>query len=223
VLIRRERYFLLSVATSQRRPAPHSSSVSLTRSEITHHDQVDAMTQALLRWNLVATENYARCYDRVEPLKWDEMLRNMGAVFFALPLCLIAAADPFTGAWTLNLLESKLPPPLPRSQIVHIKANRTGIHVREEIVNEDGQPMTVTVKAKFDGKDYPASGSPFADSVTYQRIDSHTLKGVVKKAGKVVTTETATVSADGRTLTGAYTGTDATGKQVDAVAVFERK
>jgi len=49
------------------------------------------------------------------------------------------------------------------------------------------------------------------------------LKGVVKKAGKVVTTETATVSPDDRTLTGAYTGTDATGKQVDAVAVFERK
>ena len=112
------------------------------------------------------------------------MSRNVSAVFLALPLCLIAAADPFSGAWTLNLLKSKLPPPLPRSQIVHIKANRTGIHVREEVVNEDGRSMTVTVKAKFDGKDYPVSGSPSADSVAYRRIDSHTLKGVVKKAGR---------------------------------------
>lgn len=151
------------------------------------------------------------------------MLRNLGAVFLALPLCLMAAADPFSGAWTLNLSKSKLPPPLPHSQIVHIKANREGVEIREEIVNEAGHRMRVTVRAKFDGKDYPVSGSPFADSVAYQRINSHTLKGVAKKAGKVVTTETATVSPDGRTLTGAYTGTDATGKQVDAVAVFERK
>jgi hypothetical protein len=151
------------------------------------------------------------------------MMRKVAALLLALPLWLVAAADPFSGAWTLNLSKSNLPPPLPRSQMVHIQAHRNGIEIREEVVNEDGHPMIVTVRAKFDGKDYPVSGSPFADSVRYQRIDSHTLKGVVKKAGKVVTTETVTVSPDGRTLTGAYTGTDATGKQVDAVAVFERK
>ena len=150
-------------------------------------------------------------------------MRRTVLAFLALPLCLAAAADPFTGTWQLNLSKSKLPSPLPRRQVVHIRADRNGIQVREEIVNEDGRPMTVTVKAKFDGKDYPVSGSPFADTVAYQRIDSHTLKGVVKKTGKIVTTETATVSPDGSTLTGAYTGTDAAGRQVDAVAVFEKE
>ena len=79
------------------------------------------------------------------------------------------------------------------------------------------------MNARFDGKDYPVTGSPFADAVAYERIDSRTLKGTVKKAGKVVTSETVTISADGKTLTGTYSGTDATGKQVDAVAVLDRQ
>jgi hypothetical protein len=41
--------------------------------------------------------------------------------------------------------------------------------------------------------------------------------------GKVVTSKTATIFADGKTLTGSYSGTDATGKQVEAVAVLERQ
>lgn len=71
-------------------------------------------------------------------------------------------------------------------------------------MEEKGQRLTVTVNARFDGKDCP-------------------VKGAVKKAGKVVTSETATISADGKTLTGSYSGTDATGKQVEAVAVLERQ
>ena len=35
--------------------------------------------------------------------------------------------------------------------------------------------------------------------------------------------KTATIFADGKTLTGTYSGTDATGKQVDAMAVLERQ
>ncbi len=47
--------------------------------------------------------------------------------------------------------------------------------------------------------------------------------GGFQKAGKVVMNETVVVSPDGKSLTGTYSGTDATGKQVTAVAVFERK
>ena len=145
------------------------------------------------------------------------------AVLCTLSFCLFAAGDPFSGAWKLNPSKSKLPPPIPRSQTVRIKAGSRSIRIREDIVDEKGQRLTVTVNARFDGKDYRITGSPFADAVAYQRVDSHTLKGTVKKAGKVVTSETATISADGKTLTGTYSGTDATGKQVDAVAVLERQ
>ncbi len=145
------------------------------------------------------------------------------AALCALSFCLFAAGDPFSGSWKLNPSRSKLPPPIPRSQTVRIKAGSRSIRIREEVVDEKGKRLTITVNARFDGKDYPVTGSPFADAVAYERIDSRTLKGTVKKAGKVVTSETATISADGKTLTGTYSGTDATGKQVDAVAVLDRQ
>ena len=135
----------------------------------------------------------------------------------------LAGADPFSGTWVLNLSKSKLPPPLPRSQTSSIEANSKSIRIRELIVNDKGEQMSITVDAKFDGKDYPIIGSPFVDTVAYQRVDSHTLKGIVKKAGQVVTTEQATVSPDGKTLTGTYSGTDLSGRQVTGVAVFEKQ
>ena len=135
----------------------------------------------------------------------------------------LAAADPFSGTWVLNLSKSKLPPPPPQSQTSHIKASSKSIRIRELVVNDKGEQMSIAVDAKFDGKDYPITGSPFVDTVAYQRVDSYTLKGIVKKAGQVVTTEKATVSPDGKTLTGSYSGTDLTGKQVTGVAVFEKQ
>jgi len=149
-------------------------------------------------------------------------LRTVAALC-ALSFCMFAAGDPFSGAWRLNLSKSELPPPIPRSQTVRIKASSRSIRIREEIVDAAGKRMTITVNARFDGKDYPVKGSPFADTVAYQRVDSRTVKGTVKKAGKVVTTETATVSADGKTLTGSYSGTDATGKQATGSAVLDKQ
>jgi hypothetical protein len=150
--------------------------------------------------------------------------RRVAAFLCSILLVGFAGADPFSGAWVLNLSKSKLPPPLPRSQISHIDADSNGIRVREEIVSDKGERITITVDAKFDGKDYPITGSAFADTVAYQRVDSHTIKGTVKKAGKVVVTEAATVSEDGKTLTGTYSGIDATGSEVkDAVAVFDKQ
>ncbi len=86
----------------------------------------------------------------------------MIALKIAAALCAIScslfAADPFSGVWTLNLTKSKLPPPVPQSQTVHIKADAGSIRVREEIVSDKGERLTVTVDAKFDGKDYPIIG-----------------------------------------------------------------
>ena len=78
----------------------------------------------------------------------------------------------------------------------------------------------VRVDARFDGQDYPVTGTPLADTVAYRRPDSRTLKGIVKKAGNVVLLETAVVSRDGKTLTGTYSSPD--GKPV-GVAVFDKQ
>lgn len=141
----------------------------------------------------------------------------------AVSLCLFAAGDPFSGTWKLNPAKSKLPPPVPRSLVSHIEADATGVRVHEQIVNDKGQRETVTVDARFDGKDYPVKGSPLADAVAYQRVDSHTLKGTSKKAGKVLVHETVVVSKDGKTMTATYSGKDANGKAVVGTAVFEKQ
>ncbi len=134
-----------------------------------------------------------------------------------------AAGDPFEGTWVLNLSKSKLPPPIPKSQIAHVVVDSSGIQITEELVTGAGERMTISVKARFDGKDYPISGSPFADAVAYQRVDQNTIKGVGKKDGKVIMHETVVLSPDGKTMTGTYSGTDPTGKQVTAVAIFEKQ
>ena len=136
---------------------------------------------------------------------------------------MLFAGDPFSGTWILNPSKSKIPPPVPKSQIAHVVVDGADIEITEEIVNESGERLTIHVKAKSDGKDYPVTGTPYADSGAYQRVDRNTIKGIAKKAGKVIMHETVVVSPDGKSMTGTYSGTDATGKQVTAVAVFEKK
>ena len=161
------------------------------------------------------------------------MRQRSNVALFVLALTLVftvgrdapAAAssdDAFTGTWKLVLAKSHLLPPIPRSLVTHIECTTTGLTVREEIVDSDGKAMTVTAKAGFDGKDYPVTGTQFADTVSYQRVDARTIKGTSKKGGKVLVHETAVVSPDGKTMTATYEGKDAQGKDVVATAVFEK-
>jgi hypothetical protein len=138
---------------------------------------------------------------------------------------LSSADDPFSGTWILNLSKSKIPPPVPvpKSQIARVIVVVSEIEITEEVVNDSGERLTIHVKAKFDGKDYPITGTPSADTVAYQRVDRNTIKGVGKKSGKVIMHETVVVSPDGKRMTSTYSGTDATGKPVTAIAVFEKK
>jgi hypothetical protein len=133
-----------------------------------------------------------------------------------------AARDPFIGTWKLNLSQSKLPAPLPQSQIVTIHITDQIIRVQEDVVSEKGEKLAIKVHAKFDGLDYAIDGSPFADTVAYTRVDRNTLKGIGKKGGKVIVDEVAVVSGNGKTLTTTYSGTDSSGQRGTFVAVFDR-
>jgi hypothetical protein len=135
----------------------------------------------------------------------------------------LAGDDPFSGTWILNLSKSKMSPPVPKSLIVHLVVDSADLEVTEELVNNSGEKQTIHGKAKFDGKDYPEAGVSYADTFAYQRVDRNTIKSVAKKAGKVVVHETVVVSPDGKSMTATYFSTDATGKQVTTIAVFERK
>ena len=132
------------------------------------------------------------------------------------------AEDPLTGEWKLNLTKSRLPPPLPRSQTGRIEVQGQSIHIREDVVNEDGKSVRIIVDAKFNGQDYPVTGTPFADSGAYRRLDSRTITGQAKKDGKVVGKETVVLAPDGRSMTVTYTAKRG-GKTVTSVGVFDKE
>lgn len=135
----------------------------------------------------------------------------------------IAAKDPFSGTWILNLSKSKMAPPIPRSLTTELVVDAIDIQLTEEIVNSTGESQTIRGKAKFDGKDYPATGITYADTFAFQRVNRNTIKSVAKKAGKIIMRETVVVSPDGKIMTATYFPVDGTSKQDPTVAVFEKK
>jgi len=96
-------------------------------------------------------------------------LRVVFAIF-ALSVGLLAAESPFSGTWKLNVGKSKMIPPAPQGETVVVDANENSIKVTDDIIDAKGQPMKLSYEAKFDGKDYPATGSPDMDSVSFKRI-----------------------------------------------------
>jgi hypothetical protein len=129
-------------------------------------------------------------------------------------------ADPFTGTWKYDPEKSQLSRPL-RSWTQQIEITSDRVSVREEIVGTDGSTTVVSVEARFDGVDYPVSGSPLSDVISYARTGSQ-ISGIAKKNCAISLRETLTVSADGRTLTQAF-AIFAQGKQLtSATAIFDK-
>ena len=81
---------------------------------------------------------------------------------------------------------------------------------------------SVGYTAKFDGKDYPVTGSPYGDTVTLKRVDSHTVEAIVKKDGKVVLVDRRLVSNDRKVLTITQTGMSPNGRSMYNVLVYDR-
>ena len=134
-----------------------------------------------------------------------------------------AAADEMSGTWKMNSAKSKYSPgPAPKELTVKIEADENHIKINADGTNDDGTPLHVAYDAKFDGKDYPATGMPNGDSVSVKRV-----KGGVetqqKKGGQVLMTVTSVVSKDGKTRTSTWKGKDAQGRDVNNVVVFDKQ
>jgi hypothetical protein len=124
---------------------------------------------------------------------------KMSALVLAMSLSLFAAESPFSGTWTLN--PAKSTPPAPKSDTAVVDVNENRIKFNEDIVDDKGAALKLSYEAKFDGKDYPVTGAPDADSISYARYDAHKLEGTIKKGGKITAKLTAVVSKDGKTTT----------------------
>jgi hypothetical protein len=146
------------------------------------------------------------------------------ALCAGLALLSAQGTNPRIGTWENNIAKSKYDPgPGPKSQTLKIEAAGEGEKVTSETVTADGSKATSEYTANFDGKPYPIKGSTTADMVALKRVDSHTTERVDSKGGKTVQTFTRVVSKDGKTMTVTIKGTNAQGKPVHNVVVFERK
>jgi hypothetical protein len=133
--------------------------------------------------------------------------------------------ESWVGTWKLNIAKSKYDPgPTPTSSTLTIVAVAGGFkQTVDTVLATLGMPTHSEVTAKFDGKDTPVKGNANADTSAYTRIDGRTYEVVSKKGGKVTLTSRVVISPDGKTRTVTQTGTDATGKKVNNLIVYNRQ
>jgi hypothetical protein len=133
-------------------------------------------------------------------------------------------ADPASGTWELNVSKSKYSPgPPPKSETRTYEVKGESLKYTSKGIDADGKPTLVQITGNYDGKDYPMTGSPDADAISYKRINISTLEFTQKRANKVVGTGTRVVSKDGKELTVTYKGTNAKGQAINYVQVFEKR
>jgi hypothetical protein len=159
-------------------------------------------------------------------------MRNKGLLGFAIVMLLTALTlfvataegDQLSGTLNMNAEKSKYSPgPPPKSLTVVVESDENNYKIDATGTDGDGKPIHVQYSAKFDGKDYPATGAPNADTVSVKRIDANTVETMQKKDGKVVMTITTKVSKDGKTRASTWHGKNAEGKDVHNVVVFDKK
>jgi hypothetical protein len=145
----------------------------------------------------------------------------LSALAFTVP---VYAADSLAATWTLNLAKSTYNPgPAPKSGTSTFEAVAGGIKLTNSGVDADGKATHLAYTAKFDGKDYPVTGSPTQDSVVYKKIDDYTYENIAKKGRKVTTTARMSVARDGKTRTNTVTGADTQGRTVNSTMVYDRR
>ena len=145
----------------------------------------------------------------------------------ALTLALCFAGTAFAqkaemGTWKLNEAKSKVPAGYMKNTTVLYETDGDNVKVTTDGTDAKGDPMHTTWAGKFDGKAYPLTGDPTADSRTYVKVNDHTLKLTNTMAGKAVNTGTVTIAPDGKIRTLRISGTDKDGKKVSSTAVYDK-
>jgi hypothetical protein len=130
--------------------------------------------------------------------------------------------SPQMGTWKLNEAKSKFGGKA-RNHTVVYEAAGDQTKVTVDGTDESGNAVHSEWTGKFDGKDYPVSGDAASDTRSYRRINKNTLSLTGKKGGKVTLTGRIVVSRDGKTRTVTTTATNAQGKKVTNVAVYDKQ
>jgi hypothetical protein len=134
------------------------------------------------------------------------------------------AAQSMAGTWTLNLDKSKfVPGPSPKSQTRTYADTADGTALTFTGVAADGSAVSGQSTFKYDGKDYPITGSADYDTLSLKRINHRSVKSLQKKDGKVVGRTIRTISAHGKVLTLNSRGKSANGTSYHNIAVYDKQ
>jgi hypothetical protein len=149
----------------------------------------------------------------------------LGMAIVALPQTGVAQSDPMSGLWQINLAKSKYDPgPPPKSQTVFVQGEGQNRKVTAVGITATGNPQLATfAELVEDGKPHPVTGLAGIDAQAYTRVDARTLNVSRLKDGKVVQTGTWVVSPDGKALTVTFTGTNANGRQVNNIFIYDKQ
>ncbi len=153
-------------------------------------------------------------------MKARSMLLTMVVCFIAFAVSY--AQNPHMGTWKLNEAKSKIPAGMMKNTTVTYAEEGDSVKVTTDGTLGD-KPVQTEWTGKFDGKDYPLTGDPTADSRSYTKVDDRTLTLDSKKDGKVTTTGRIVVAADGKSRTLTVSGKDSAGKKVTSKAVYDKQ
>jgi hypothetical protein len=145
-----------------------------------------------------------------------------------LAICFLAgvacfAADPQMGSWKLNEAKSKIAPESPKITMVVYEAVGDQVKVTVDGIAPDGKATHSEWTGKFDGKDYPVTGSLDSDTRSYKKSGERTMIATNKKGGKVTSTARIVVAADGKSRTVTFSGTTAEGKKFKSTYVQDKE
>jgi hypothetical protein len=127
------------------------------------------------------------------------------------------------GTWRLNEAKSKIPAGSSKNLTVKYEAAGDSMKATIDGVDGQGKPTHTEWTGKFDGKDYPVTGDPTADTRSIKQVDAHNYQLTVKKAGKVTMTGKAVISADGMSRTINVSGKDSMGMKTEASSVYDKQ
>jgi hypothetical protein len=150
------------------------------------------------------------------------------AIILAVAVLMLSAsaqaADNQVGTWKLDVPKSKYSPgPAPKEGTLKIEAEADGLKFTIDGIDAEGKAVHMEFSPKYDGKDYPTTGMPGADSISLKKINDNTIETVTKKAGETVMTTKSVVSKNGKTRTTTQKGKNAKGQDVNNVVVYNRQ
>lgn len=147
------------------------------------------------------------------------------AMFAALWTAAAAAADPFAGRWKLNVMHSHYPAgACPTSMVIEIEEIGGGIRYDSDTRYRNGAETHTQYAAMHDGKPVIVTSSRgLMLPVSLKRIDARTVEAIYSRGLQVIATSRRTVSSDGKRMKITTLTTDASGRAVKTIGVYDKE